>query len=172
MWVSGLSFNPFSHFGLCSGCSRSTHGRAWLRNKSCVREWKSNTHTRWDKALCSLYGSERKASPVIGVFTLWMHGCFWSHVSRKTSISVRRRQRLIGARSSSSETCPSTGGKLDYKWNFELLLTFSWEPNVAEGALEPLHRMHRNCSLCLRSCLIQTKFQKKLPFLVDGKDHV
>lgn len=123
MWVSGLSFDPFSHFGLGAGSSRP---------------WPCLTDL----------------------------ACITSHVPRNASISIHRRKRLIGARSSFSETRPCTGGKLDQKWNFKLLLTFSWEPNMAEEALEPLHHMHRNCSLCLRSCLIQTKFQIKQLFLV------
>lgn len=49
------------------------HGFAWLRNKSFMRDRKSNR----DKALCIDCGSEQKDSPVIGVFTLRMQALLW-----------------------------------------------------------------------------------------------
>lgn len=139
----------------------------WDWETNHVGERKSNMHCCRDKALCSLFGSEQKGSPVIGVFTLEIGGLLFA--TRATqSIRIRPQEVEVNWREIVflCETCPSPGGKLDQKWNFRLLLTFSWEPNVAEEALEPLHRMHRNCSLCLRSCLTGTRFQIKQPFLV------
>lgn len=54
-------------------------------------ERKSNTDCRRDKALCSLFGSEQKGSPVIGVFTLEIGGLLFA--TRATqSIRIRPQE--------------------------------------------------------------------------------
>lgn len=182
MWVSGLPFKPFSRSAFSQDVAAPlTVVLDWQTNQLCRKG--SQTHHHWDKTLNRLSLQKALFSNPTNccVYTGDMSACVSSHVLHKASISIHRRQRLIGGRSSfysmpHNETLLSAGGKLDQEWNSNMSLTFRWEPNVSEEALA-LIASHAHKLLFL---FMQLLYSEKIPDktaiagceLDEGKYHV